>query len=130
MVDTKIQLKDGTRLTLQGEDLLRGYAVLQEQSVLQKAADLGSSACIDEFLLVGTLVDNANYRTSVLYQLSIWTDHSRSDATRSAIRGVMLKSFIDWIVDRVAEESGLLGIDENEVAWTELHWDSFSLTRL
>ena len=97
MIDTKVRLRCAAWAALPGEDILRCYAFLRET---------GEKGVTDNFLLVGTLIDtDGDRRTSVLYRVTVWTDHNRNEADRKMMQMVMVNSFIEWILDFTGSRS-------------------------
>lgn len=116
MIDETIRLKNSTPVQLHGDDRLNARAIIQ-----------GGKGEVSHFLLVGTIStteDNSNISDTWLNVLLEIELHSESTAQQVRL----LRLFVNWIIEEVANEFGLE--DEDNEPADEYHWRSFSLTKL
>lgn len=111
-IDRTIQLRDGTRVQLLGEDKFRARATIQ-----------GGRGEPSDWLLIGTIgsSEDEDLWMSVLFEIEL---HANSTAHEARL----LHFFVDWILKEVAGDLGLE--DEDNAPWIEYHWRSFNLTKL
>lgn len=110
-IDRTIQLRDGTRVKLLGEDKFRARATIQ-----------GGKGEPSDYLLVGTIGSSKDEGLwmSVLFEIEL---HANSTAHEARL----LHFFVDWILVQ-ASSRGMQ--DEGSAPWIEYHWRSFNLTKL